>query len=350
MNEKRTLQDIIDLLAKKHSMGRQDAEAFVKGIFKVIEEALDAERYVKVKGLGTFKLTEVEARESVNVNTGERIEIKGHTKISFVPDTTMKDLINKPFSYFETVILNENTTLEDTETEVENEEKPESTEETCAVPAENREEITEKQPDEKEFPLSEEENETVTETSDPEPVVMEESKEEIIPEPVLPEEQPIDTSQKENDNQEQGPKFPKKKWVVPIVLVLLVFLCWHYIHSNQEEPVLLSPAPAIEVTSSCEESPIPADSVVAKQEDTVKLSVPQSAPVTLADTIEYDMVGTKAQHTLQEGESLAKIAMKFYGTKNLWPYIVKYNKSVIKNADVIPVGVTLNIPELTPKQ
>lgn len=80
-----------------------------------------SEKYVKVKGLGTFKLTEVESRESVNVNTGERFQIQGHNKISFTPDTTMKDLINKPFAHFETVILNENTQLEDTKIEMEGE-------------------------------------------------------------------------------------------------------------------------------------------------------------------------------------------------------------------------------------
>lgn len=123
MSEKVTIQDIIELLAEKHSMTKKDAEIFVKGMFELIEEALVTEKYVKVKGLGTFKLTEVESRESVNVNTGERIEIQGHTKISFTPDSSMKDLINKPFAHFETVILNENTKLEDTETEIEGEEE-----------------------------------------------------------------------------------------------------------------------------------------------------------------------------------------------------------------------------------
>ena len=70
MSEKVTIQDIIELLAEKHSMTKKDAEIFVKGMFELIEEALATEKYVKVKGLGTFKLTEVESRESVNVSTG----------------------------------------------------------------------------------------------------------------------------------------------------------------------------------------------------------------------------------------------------------------------------------------
>ena len=114
MNEKITLQDLINLFSEKQGMNKKDAEVFVRTMFELIEEALATEKYVKIKGLGTFKLTEVDSRESVNVNTGERIEIQGHTKISFTPDVTMKELINKPFSHFETVVLNEGVELEDT--------------------------------------------------------------------------------------------------------------------------------------------------------------------------------------------------------------------------------------------
>ena len=117
MNEKITLQDLINLFSEKQGMNKKDAEVFVRTMFELIEEALATEKYVKIKGFGTFKLTEVDSRESVNVNTGERIEIQGHTKISFTPDATMKDLINKPFSHFETVILNEGVELEDTPVE-----------------------------------------------------------------------------------------------------------------------------------------------------------------------------------------------------------------------------------------
>ena len=71
---------------------------------------------------------------------------------------------------------------------------------------------------------------------------------------------------------------------------------------------------------------------------------------TLADTVEYDITGTKTNYTLREGESLVKLAVKFYGTKKLWPYIVKHNKNIIKDADRVPIGTTLRIPELTPKK
>ena len=75
--------------------------------FSLDRTSLENEKTVKIKGLGTFKLVDVDSRESVNVNTGERFQIKGHTKVSFTPDTNLRDTINKPFAHFETVVLNE---------------------------------------------------------------------------------------------------------------------------------------------------------------------------------------------------------------------------------------------------
>ena len=109
MNEKLTIQDLVELLVNRHEVSQEDADVFVREFFLLIEQALDADQYVKIKGLGTFKLIGVNSRESVNVNTGERIKIEGHTKISFTPDPSLRDIINRPFSHFETVVLNENT-------------------------------------------------------------------------------------------------------------------------------------------------------------------------------------------------------------------------------------------------
>ena len=107
MNEKLNIQDLTDQLAESHGLSKKNAESFVKDFFTVIEEALEKDKYVKVKGLGTFKLIDVDSRESIDVNTGERIEIQGHSKISFTPDTTLKEVVNKPFSAFETVVLSD---------------------------------------------------------------------------------------------------------------------------------------------------------------------------------------------------------------------------------------------------
>ena len=129
MNEKLNIQNLIELLAEKHGMDKKDAENFVKEFFQLVEESLEADKYVKIKGLGTFKLIDVESRESVNINTGERFEIQGHTKVSFAPEPSLKDLINKPFSHFETVVLNDETLLEDTPVESNSEEEEEKEEE-----------------------------------------------------------------------------------------------------------------------------------------------------------------------------------------------------------------------------
>ena len=84
---------------------------------------------MKVKGLGTFKVQAVKPRESVNVNTGERVLIEGHDKVSFTPDTTMKELVNKPFALFETVVLNDGVDFADLERKPDDEEKKEKAEE-----------------------------------------------------------------------------------------------------------------------------------------------------------------------------------------------------------------------------
>ena len=108
-----SIQDIAKFISDKHGLSRQEAEAFVTAVFDVISEGLDAEKSVKVKGLGTFKVIDVRERESVNVNTGERVVIGGHGKITFTPDTIMRDLVNKPFAQFETVVLNEGVDLDE---------------------------------------------------------------------------------------------------------------------------------------------------------------------------------------------------------------------------------------------
>lgn len=99
------LEHISNILVEKYSLGQADAEQFVKEMFAVIRETLLKEKQVKVKGLGTFKLTEVNGRASVDVNTGERIHIDGHTKISFTPENSVRDRINAPFAQFESFDL-----------------------------------------------------------------------------------------------------------------------------------------------------------------------------------------------------------------------------------------------------
>jgi len=113
------LSELAAALVERNGLNKKAATGFVNELFNVVQDGLGRERQVKVKGLGTFKIIEVEDRESVNVNTGERVLIEGHSKISFVPDSTMKELVNKPFSQFDTVVLNEGVDFEDMPKEAE---------------------------------------------------------------------------------------------------------------------------------------------------------------------------------------------------------------------------------------
>lgn len=108
-----TIKDIARILTDKYNMKGKDAEVFVSAFVDTILEGLETDRLVKVKGLGTFKITTVKERSSVNVNTGERVLIESHDKISFTPDTTLRDIVNKPFAQFETVILGDDVTFDD---------------------------------------------------------------------------------------------------------------------------------------------------------------------------------------------------------------------------------------------
>ena len=107
------IQDMARLVADKHGLSQQEAETFISTLFDVINEGLHGEKVVKVKGLGTFKVIDVRERESVNVNTGERVTIESHGKITFTPDPIMRDLVNKPFAQFDTVVLNDGVDLDE---------------------------------------------------------------------------------------------------------------------------------------------------------------------------------------------------------------------------------------------
>ena len=113
MVKKVSVSDLSESLVGKYSMSQAEAEAFVSVMFDVINDGLHNDKSVKVKGLGTFKVIDVRERESVNVNTGERVVIESHGKLTFTPDPIMRDLVNKPFAQFETVALNDGVDLED---------------------------------------------------------------------------------------------------------------------------------------------------------------------------------------------------------------------------------------------
>ena len=469
MNERLTIQDLTDLLAAKHSMTKKDAEAFVKEFFLLIEQALENEKTVKIKGLGTFKLIDVDSRESVNVNTGERFQIKGHTKVSFSPDANLRDTINKPFAHFETVVLNENTILEDTPIEeTEEEETGEETlvqttlnevgetalpvteeyegaddelseeeliqeEQIAAQPSveasieepaiienvstveesieqyshvESKETITETDIEEKVKQLEDEENPedeiAIVEQQPTAPII--EEKEEITAEKIIEQElmkanlQPVapiippakkETIKPVKSEQVSQPtskkiapvkeKSPVPYLIAVIVIVLLLcggvilFIYYPDLFSSSSDknaldmpPVTTQPVqPEAQLSDTIERKDtikeitpdvpkvVTTTQPVAQKEETVPAKAePQAAPqqpVSSAylDSASYKITGTKTKYTIKEGETLTRVSLRFYGTKAMWPYIVKHNPKVIKNPNNVPYGTTIEIPELT---
>jgi nucleoid-associated protein YgaU len=352
--------------------------------------------------LGTFKLTEVNSRESVHVNTGERIEIQGHSKVSFTPDTSMKELINKPFSHFETVVLNEGVELEDTAVEeVEILETTDVSETTIVIeettpPAPSEEVIpTEETPVEEpiiEVPATEEtiveeiveEEETIIE----QPIVEEPIAQEPIAEgPIVEESEPevpvketIEETKKEEEKnvsieekeETHIPVVPQDKekneksinrilWGVIVVLVLIILfgVYWMFLRpSDTAEMPVITPEVQEEVVPLKEdtikkdtlfesEPPIYMQPLKLTAEELRKERVPA-----LADTLDYLINGKEpiCEHTLKSGETIIRISVEYYGSKRFWPYIAKFNSDEISNPDNIPVGTIIKIPAIIPKE
>ena len=376
MNEKLNIQDLIDLLAEKHGMSKKNADSFVKEFFQLIEEALEKDKYVKIKGLGAFKLIDVESRESVNVNTGERFEIQGHTKVSFTPEPALKDIINKPFAHFETVVLNEGTVLEDTPVDSGSEED-EDTEQKVedVVP------------------------EVVAGSTVEIPEIAEKNDSPVESEPVEETVAPVETVASEEVNEERveviktaGPAESSAMNYFIAIVALVVLLCAGtvaYLYYNDwfdglsaEQPVEetagneagneagntalmdsvgVKDSVAIAVKDTVSKKLI-AEPVIKQQEAPVAVKQPVAAATSASqpkkqkkveyvpDSTNYTIAGTQATYTIKPGETLTRVALRFYGTKALYPYIVKHNPDVIKKPDNVPAGTTIKIPKLVKKQ
>ena len=208
--ERISIQELAVVLTVKNGLRKKEAEQFVTMIFDVVKDNLMSERLVKIKGLGTFKVIDIEPRESVNVNTGERVLIEGHEKITFTPDTAMKDLVNRPFSQFETVILNDGVDFDaadnaplPVEEEIEESEalsQPVVDEEAVMMPIDEEPavtpvEVVDEEPvvlpvvdDEVEESIVEEENVAITEEADEAPIL-----DSVVDEPPVDENEPVES-------------------------------------------------------------------------------------------------------------------------------------------------------------
>ena len=228
---KLNIYDLCSVLTSKNGLDDKESHRFIKAIFDVIQEGLDEDKIVKVKGLGTFKIIEVDDRESINVNTGERVLIEGHSKLTFTPDSVMKEIVNKPFSQFETVILNEGVDFPEPAVE-----EPAAEDIIADEPAEDKEIIVEPQIDNKVAEQSVEEEPVAEKTVAEEPVAEEPVAEEPVAEEPVSEDSVVEFTD-DNDNVQSGEENSVEesvfetsnnnsilRWILSGVAVLLLIL------------------------------------------------------------------------------------------------------------------------------
>lgn len=304
----------------------------------MIEEGLAADRYVKIKGLGTFKLID--------------------TRITFSPDSAMKDLVNKPFSHFETVVLNDKTHFDDipeNESPISDVETDESVKDASDSTSEN---------DSDEATLSEEVESVLEEVSD-------QSVEEENPVSAKAKEEQSFVQSESESVERRSASSTSIPWcmVASILLVGVIaggFMVWSMFRTastvkmSSVEPK--EPIAVIEHDSVASDTLTVDSAMVSKEEAVANERRQDSAKVvainpereeelkgglSLSDAVTYAIVGTRATHQLQYGETLVKLARKYYGNKKLWPYIARYNKEALADVDNIPVGTTIRIPELS---
>lgn len=390
MMEKLSIQEIAAVLLEKNGLRKKDAELFAQSMFDLIKECLASDRVVKVKGLGTFKVVDIEARESVNVNTGERVLIEGHDKITFTPDNTMKELVNKPFSQFETVVLNEGVTFEDIEEEpevfevqeVHGAQEPESELLTLTEKTEQKlEQESESKPELEPEPEPEPESE-----SEPEPEL--EVEQESEPEP-KPTEEPESEEEIIEEKPEEELYMSKKMTYIALVIAILAcilsFVAGYYfrgdmVQTTGQDSIAIDSLPTV-ATGPLVTDSLPVDSVkndtvatgqpkvepVAKTSVSVKeqpktesapkedakAAVPEVTPDKYEQmdarvrTGAYRIVGEDSKVKVKAGETLAKIARRTLGP-DMECYLEVFNG--LKSSAELKEGQTIKIPKLELKK
>ena len=401
---KLTIQDIAKVLSDRKGLSKNDASNFVNGMFDIIQQALERDMVVKVKGFGTFKIIDVDPRESVNVNTGERVLIEGHNKITFTPDQLLKEIVNKPFSQFETVVLNEGVDFaEDTTSEAY------VTPEVKAASMPLVDFVDEDPSFENPIPLGEN---TVAEapTPDAEPMPVETSVPVVESEPVSSSasmvveapvaevsetpanEESVEDSEEESVYEDEEEGSGSRKWLRPAVALLLGlgvgYLLGNYFPMKGEQPVE-APKPPVEMPKTVVEDTLVVDSIKAavsapeaeqpaepivdkpveapkpevkaeetKPVETVKPAAVAPKPVApevdkyaamdaRVRTGAYRIVGTDKVVKVKEGDNLRRIAQRTLGP-DMECYLEVYNG--LKSASPLKIGQEIKIPKLQLKK
>lgn len=355
MNSKIAFPELIDLVAQATNSTKRVSELFLKELFATITQALAEGESVKVKGLGTFKLTEVSARKSVNVNTGETIEIPGHNKLSFVPEKSLAEAVNKPFAQFETVVLSDDVTDEQLQA-IDAGQQP-------AAPIEPTSEPEQSAPEQPEpIELTEPEQPAASEpeqpTPEPEPVQEPTPPPFKAPAATMQEPkhhhhhhyEPADNGDDDYITYDEIAAMERKAtvkgflWGVMATLVLCgvaAFLYIDYSGKSEAQPAELvddsvQPQSASAPAATAPQPKAKPDSAASQPKAEQKQPEPQKEADAGKRPTVYD--------TTSRNYVLSKMAQKHYGNQCFWVYIYQENKSKIKDPNNIPEGTRLVIP------
>ena len=378
---KLTIQEIAKVLVERSGLSQKDANRFASEMFAIIQQRLEEDELVKIKGLGTFKIINVEARESVSVRTGERVVIDSHAKVTFTPDAVMKELVNKPFSQFETVVLNDGVEFDDV-TEDSDEDNAKSEEKAV---------VTEEESSAEEVPSGEEsivEEQSIVMLADVEPI----SEEPVVEEPVVEEpvaEEPAveepeaEVTMSENfDVEENAEESLWRKWLLPVVLVLVLMglsafggyyyamykMSSHKINIKEEKKtekvvplsettdstVVVKDTVATKSPENTEEPDLKTESSTVKDETDNKKVVedaeevdPYAAKDERVRLGAYKIIGTAEEVTVLPGQTFYSICRAHLGP-DMQCYVEVYNN--LPRDPKIEVGQVIKIPKLKIKK
>lgn len=372
------MTELADMLAQKAGISKREAQQFLTDFIETIQDGVNNDKLVKIKGLGTFKVIDVDARESVNVNTGERVIIESHQKLTFTPDAAMKELVNKPFSQFETVVLNDGVEFDD-EPEVEEptiaEETPEPVVEPTPEPEPEPVIVPEPEPEPVVVPEPEPEPVIVPE-SVPEPVVVPEPEPEPepMPEPE-PEAAPAPVEEEVAEEAEEKSASYWWLWLLIAIIACVISFAGGYLYGRHMEmqelfaedapadTAAVQAAPVVEVKDTAKVDTMQVKPEAEEQAEVKEPEVKQPDPEVRQPEPEpewkkydamdvrvrtgaYGIVGTDRMEKVRQGDTMKRIAKRTLG-EGMECYIEVYNNMTTND---LKEGQEVKIPQLKLKK
>ena len=357
MNEKISFPDLVGLLSSKMNITKKEAETFLKEFFTVSTEVITSGEELRINGLGLFKPIWVEARGSINIQTGEPVEIPGHYKLSFIPDKVLREAVNAPFSSFSVEVLNDHVPIEDM-TAVPSQDIDENNDicNTENVELQDSKEIREKEEEDEPIEPAHEyiqEDKSADEESS-ESTVSSQEIEKFQEEIIQPESETKVEEKEEDCYEDYLRKSASRKsfwWGVLSAFGIIIFLAGGIFFMGNDSPYVVKIG---EYTLSLGKQSIdsrpmnnnPESVVLPENKDTLsemeKDSVLKDSVISVSPLAAPEV--KPVIETIRSGIFLTTLARKYFGHKAFWVYIYEENKDVIKNPNQVPIGTRLTIP------